>query len=589
MLELFIMMMERVGLIILLAYLLVNVNYFKKLLFTREQLASKIKFIIFFGVFAIISNLTGIEIAGEQIIQSNILTHIDHNTAVANTRTLAITVSGLVGGPFVGSMVGVIAGTHRALQGNGLSVMFYIPSSILIGLLSGYFGKHLSKEAFFPQPFQSGLVSMLMEMIQMLFVFLFTGTLVEGLALVKIISVPMILLNSVGTFIFMSILNITLSKVEEARAVQTHDVLELAAKTLSYFRKGLEQGASQEVAEIIQHYTKVSAISITNNHKILAHVGAGSDHHIPEKDVITELSKQVLKTGEMAVAYSKVEVGCSHVECPLAAAIVIPLTSGKKITGTLKLYFTDARNLTEVMITLAEGLGTIFSSQIELGEVENRAQLLKEAEIKSLQSQVNPHFFFNSINTISALMRRDSEKARELLLQLSQYFRSNLQGAAATLIPLEQELAQVDAYLKLEQTRFPNKYQVTFQIEEALLKEKIPPFALQILIENAVKHAFDKKKEDNQIHVIIEKESEQMVIKVEDNGKGITDERILEIGQSVVASQTGSGTALYNLVRRIDNLFGDTGNLVIESVENQGSQFIISLPLERKGESECMS
>ena len=74
------------------------------------------------------------------------------------------------------------------------------------------------------------------------------------------------------------------------------------------------------------------------------------------------------------------------------------------------MYFTDPAQLTHVEEQLAEGLGTIFSSQIELGEAEVQSKLLKEAEIKSLQAQVNPHFFFNAINTISALMRKDSEK-----------------------------------------------------------------------------------------------------------------------------------------------------------------------------------
>ncbi|MDK8210717.1 histidine kinase, partial [Bacillus subtilis] len=79
---------------------------------------------------------------------------------------------------------------------------------------------------------------------------------------------------------------------------------------------------------------------------------------------------------------------------------------------------------------------------------------------KALQAQVNPHFLFNAINTISALCRQDVEKARKLLLQLSIYFRSNLQGARQLLIPLSKELDHVHAYLSLEQARFPNKYEI---------------------------------------------------------------------------------------------------------------------------------
>lgn len=91
-----------------------------------------------------------------------------------------------------------------------------------------------------------------------------------------------------------------------------------------------------------------------------------------------------------------------------------------------------------------------------------QAQLVRDTKIKALQAQINPHFFFYAINTISAILRRDQEKARELLLQLSNYFRANLIGARETEITLGQERTQVDAYLELEQTRFPQKYNITF-------------------------------------------------------------------------------------------------------------------------------
>ena len=127
----------------------------------------------------------------------------------------------------------------------------------------------------------------------------------------------------------------------------------------------------------------------------------------------------------------------------------------QEVAGTLKFYFTNEYDNTTSTKQLARGLADIFSSQLELGQAEMQSKLLKDAEIKSLQAQVNPHFFFNAINTISALVRIDSEKARKLLLQLSQFFRSNLQGARNNTITLEKELQQVDAYLALEQARFP--------------------------------------------------------------------------------------------------------------------------------------
>ncbi|MGX7195796.1 LytS/YhcK type 5TM receptor domain-containing protein [Enterococcus olivae] len=582
MLELFILMMERVGLIILLAFLLLNVPYFKKILLTRERSASKVRLALIFGVFAIISNFTGIEITQNEIVPSNILTYLSSNASIANTRTLVIGVSGLVGGPFVGGFVGLIAGIHRVIQGAG-SGFFYIPSSLIVGSLSGIIGQRLlTKEHQFPQAKQSALVGALMEVIQMLFILFFSGSLLEGLMLVRLIALPMILLNSVGTFIFMSILITTLKQEEQAKAVQTHDVLELAAETLPYFREGLNEHSCQKVARIIQHYTKTSAISMTDTHQILAHVGAGDDHHIPELEVITELSRKVLHTGEMTIARTREEVGCSHPDCPLQAAIVIPLYAHQKIVGTLKMYFTNPAQLTHVEEQLAEGLGTIFSSQIELGEAELQSKLLKEAEIKSLQAQVNPHFFFNAINTISALMRKDAEKARKLLLQLSTYFRGNLQGAIQTTIPLTQELDQVNAYLSLEQARFPDRYQVEFDIERGTEQCELPPYAIQILVENTIKHAFANRKTNNQVKVVARRIDRHIVIDVWDNGIGIPEERRKLLGKEPVQSEKGTGTALENLARRISNLYSGSGTFQIENRPTGGSHVRLAVPIREK-------
>lgn len=578
-LELFILMMERVGLIILLAFLLVNVSYFKKVLLSRNKLSSKLQLIVVFGVFTFIANLTGVEILNNQIIPSNILTNIASDTSIANTRTLAIGVSGIVGGPFVGVGVGILAGVHRMLQGSANS-FFYIPSSIIVGFLSGSLGNRLSKRGQFPTPTQGALVGACMELIQMFFVMLFSGnSLDHGVELVKLIAFPMIILNSVGNFIFLSILTITLKQEEQAKAVQTHDVLDLAAQTLPYFREGLHEHSSLEAAKIIKHYTKVSAISITDTHQILAHVGAGSDHHIRDIEVITELSKNVLRTGQMSIVHHKEEIGCSHPDCPLKAAIVIPLIVQQRIVGTLKMYFTDASQLTHVEEQLAEGLGSIFSSQIGLGEAEVQSKLLKDAEIKSLQAQVNPHFFFNAINTISALMRRDTEKARELLLQLSAYFRGNLQGARHTLISLKQELLQVDAYLSLEQARFPNRFDVQFEIEDQIENVLVPPYAVQILIENTIKHAFGTRKTDNKVLVEIFTFEKKCHISVSDNGVGISEDKLKILGKKPVTSEKGTGTALENLAKRLSNLFGSEGEFKVTNQPTGGTNFRLVFPI----------
>jgi two-component system sensor histidine kinase LytS len=373
-----------------------------------------------------------------------------------------------------------------------------------------------------------------------------------------------------------------LRQEEETRATQTHSVLKLTNQTLPYFRDGLNFKSAEQVVRIIKKYTNFDAISITDRNTILAHIGAGSDHHISGETMVTSLSESVIQSGQVKVARNAEEIGCSRIDCPLQAAIVVPLRVSEEVVGTLKMYYTDSWKLTPVEIQLATGLGEIFSNQIALGEAEMQAKLVRDAEIKSLQAQVNPHFFFNAINTISAMMRRDSEKARQLLLQLSTYFRSNLIGARETKITLAQEWQQVKAYLSLEMTRFPNKYDVqlnTTVSDDVLL----PPFTIQVLVENALKHAFGKRKTDNHVVVNVNGQDKRLLITVSDNGQGISPALLKRLGTEAVPSEHGSGTALHNLNQRLVGLYDEKSRLHFDS-SSQGTTVRISIPLTKRGE-----
>ncbi len=386
-----------------------------------------------------------------------------------------------------------------------------------------------------------------------------------ALELVQLIALPMIIINGLGTAIFMSIIVSTVKQEEQMRAIQTQDVLKLVNQTLPYFKEGLTESSANESAKVIKDLMKVSAVAITNKTHILAHVGVASDHHTPDKTIITDLSKAVIDTGQQKEVYSSKEIGCQHPNCPLEAAIVIPLYIQGDIVGTLKLYFTDYHDLTFVEKRLAEGLAKIFSSQLELGAVETQRQLLQDAEIKSLQAQVNPHFFFNAMNTISALVRIDHEKARQLLLQMSQFFRSNLQGARNNTITISKELEQVRAYIALEQARYPDHFIIECDIPEQYESALVPPFVIQILVENAIKHAFTNRKDDNRIWVEVTGEQHKIKLSVKDNGQGIPEEKLGTIGKVIVESQSGTGSALENLNRRLIGLFGPTAELSIHT------------------------
>lgn len=560
--ELAFLIAERVGLIILLAFILVNIRPFRRLLLDATP-ANLFKLALIFSAFAIISNLLGIEIDPDNhIMRETILWHVTPGYSVANVRILAVTVAGIVGGPGVGGLTGLVAGTHRMMQESwAADAWFYIVSSTLIGILSGMLYHKNRRHFVVMPPWQGFLISLMMESIQMAFVGLFSPT---HLKLVNFIALPMIVISSTGTAFFLMILSLYFRQEVDTRAVQTRSVMKLAVKTLPAFRHGLQAESAKQVASLILEYTDFDAVGIGNNEKTLAFAGAGSDHHyhdMPKADV-PRFAKQALQNRQTQLAYNAAQIGCHNDHCPLQAGMAIPLTLGSRVLGVLTLYFKENWQLTPIEIQTGEGLGEILATQIVLGEKERQAGLLRDAELKSLQAQISPHFFFNSINTIIAISRFDSEKARFLLRELSTFFQSNLLGANQSKIPLKQEEAHVKAYLNLEQTRFPDKYNVEFysSVDDQVL---VPPFAIQVLVENAIHHAFGNRKTGNIINIWITKSGKYLEIRVADNGEGIDQAVIGKLGKEKIASEHGSGTAMQNLNARLKGLYGDSAKMQI--------------------------
>lgn len=575
------LMLERVGVIVIAAFLLSQMKSFRQMIHNEHRLTEKILLVAVFGTFGVISNYTGIEIHQSSIVQNRWLMEVGPDNAIANTRIMGVGIGALLGGPFVGLGIGMIAGLHRYMLG-GFTAGACAISSILAGVTAGYIGRRYQKNGMVTPRFAVA-VGVLMEISQMAIILLVTKPFERAWDLVQIIGFPMIVINGFGTLLFMFIIQAILREEERTRALQTHTAFWIADQTLPFFRQGLNPRSCKEVAEIMLKLTEADAIAITNDHEVLAHVGSASDHHAPLKGLATRLTKKVLEQGKIITAKSKKEIFCSHEHCPLQAAVVLPLQVHQKTVGTLKLYFENPSQLNEVQQELAEGLARLFSTQLELAEAELQSKLLKDAEIKALQAQVHPHFLFNAINTISALCRTDVEKARKLLLELSVFFRSNLQGARQMLIPLEKELEHVKAYLSLEQARFPNKYHIVFNIEPGLEKVPIPPFTLQPLVENAIRHAFSRTKSCGEVTVSAYKMEEHMYIAVEDNGKGISNEDLESLGKHTVKSKEGTGTALYNIRERLEGIYGDKAGFHIKSEQGEGTNIQIIIPLNRNG------
>ena len=170
----------------------------------------------------------------------------------------------------------------------------------------------------------------------------------------------------------------------------------------------------------------------------------------------------------------------------------------------------------------------------------------KQAQLETLRYQLNPHFMFNSLNTISAYIHNKPDLADEVLHELADILRYSLDTAEKERVPLKQELTIIEKYLNIEKARFGDKLNVRFSIAEELNTIDIPPLLIQPIIENAIKH--NAKQANLEIALSIKSNDQNIVINVQDNGKGFTAE-VLALGH-------GKGIGMKNLQQRIKQLEG---------------------------------
>ncbi len=144
--------------------------------------------------------------------------------------------------------------------------------------------------------------------------------------------------------------------------------------------------------------------------------------------------------------------------------------------------------------------------------------LIKELELKTIKSQINPHFIFNALNSIRALVDEDPERARRAITELSNILRSSIQVDKVEITSFQKELAIIKDYLALEYIRFADRLKVEYEIEETTLQFAIPPMMLQTLVENAIKHGLSKQPGDCIIKIIAKIEAGKLVIMVQNTG-----------------------------------------------------------------------
>ncbi len=382
---------------------------------------------------------------------------------------------------------------------------------------------------------------------------------------------------------------------DHIKSISTEQTLRTASTTLAFIRDGLTPAGCRAVCELLWHETRAEAVAITDREHVLAYVGVLEPEFPPGSPVRTQATKDVLAGGttqtfssitpaqmrdldEMDTAERLREVSF------MPAGIVCPLRVRGETIGVIKFYYANYRDIDRTERAVAQGFAELLSTQLALSELDRQSQLATEAEVRALQAQINPHFLFNTINTISALIRTDPLRARDLLREFARFYRQTLENSDS-LIPLSRELEQTRRYLVFEYARFGrDRINEQEEVAEGLGSVAVPAFIIQPIVENAVRHAM---RETGALHIDVyaTTEGDDLLISVADDGVGMTQaevERLQADWDSPIVREVddpsaGTGTALRNVHERIIRQYAQGSGVDIVSRPDEGTVITLRL------------
>jgi LytS/YehU family sensor histidine kinase len=342
--------------------------------------------------------------------------------------------------------------------------------------------------------------------------------------------------------------------------------------------EGLTDEVVDEAVALLLPLLDGDALSITDRHRMLAFAGPGHDHHARGTPLHTRARESVLRTGRTTVVWGRGEdrIGCPEPGCPLRSAAIAALRVGDDVIGSLTVYRTVEDPPSAELVEAAAG---ILSLHLEVAELQSRQQLATDAELDALRAQINPHFLFNTLNTIASRIRTEPEEARQLLVRLADFFRYAIRQRGQ-FAGFSQEYAFVRTYVTLEQARFGDALNVEYDIDPAVLGVDVPVLVIQPLVENAIKHGASGKvgRTTVRLRARVDPLARMVDVTVRDNGVGMDGATLAAVTAGERADGHG-GIGLSNIRERLALLFGPSHEFDVRSVAGEGTTVHLRLPM----------
>lgn len=552
---------QNVSIIGLAAFLTTRVPAIKNAFtFSRYRLKDKLILLIIFGAFSAVGNWMGIPVLG----------------SMANTRIVGPIAGGLLGGPLVGIGAGLLGAIPRYFMG-GFTMWASVIANVIAGCISGWVYVR-----FGPQRVNlriAAITAFLCESILKILVLTLSHPFERAWELEKIIAAPTMTSNTLAVVFFVYIVRDIFKEQEKAQAASVQQAIRMLQTTSGFMQSGLNEETAGKVAQIIYHETKAAAVAITDLNRVLAFVGIGSDHHKIGAPIVTAATKIMMQNKSTVIFNDKNDIGCPNPDCKLTAVIDVPLYVSSKLAGSIKLFKANKEIISPQEAELIQGIADFLSLQLVQRKLDEQQLLLLQIECQMLKAQINPHFFFNTLGTIQALIETSPLEAKSLLKDLAEFYRRTLKRSSEAVM-LQEELESVRNYVRIEKVRFGEKISILESIPEDLMNHRVPLFSLQLLVENAIRHGLCLKKGPGTIRLIAWKDSQFFYVQVSDDGVGIDPENLAKIlDENPDRQENGAGIGIVNIHRRIQRFYGEHCGLQVESAQGKGTQVTIRLPL----------
>ena len=217
-----------------------------------------------------------------------------------------------------------------------------------------------------------------------------------------------------------------------------------------------------------------------------------------------------------------------------------------------------------------------------LQEQENQ----RKSELKALQNQINPHFLYNTLDSIIYMIDKgENQKAEEMIVALSKFFRISISRGKA-IIPLKDEVEHVRNYLLIQKIRFGDQFTYSINVDPSLYQYSCIKLILQPLVENAIEHGLNDNESGGQIEIIGTQNESYIILKIKDNGYGISEDKLEQIYKSFHDDSIHQGVGLKNVYQRIKIYYGDEADIKIDSLFDEGTIISIYIPKKKAVKNE---